>query len=117
MDVEMLEHMFEFLSPTPVTPETLGFDAIARVPTGGHFFGDPHTMERYQTAFYAPMLSNWQNHEAWAAAGSEDAGARATKLWQKALEVYEEPAMDPAIREALDAYVAKRREAIGDGEP
>ncbi|MBK0399829.1 trimethylamine methyltransferase family protein [Limibaculum sp. M0105] len=117
MDVEMLEMMFAFLEPTKVDEASLGFDAIARVPTGGHFFGDPHTMARYQTAFHAPMLSNWQNHEAWVAAGAEDATTRATGLWQKALAEYEEPAMDPAIREALDAYVARRKEEIGAGEP
>jgi trimethylamine:corrinoid methyltransferase-like protein len=27
------------------------------------------------------------------------------------------PAMDPAIREALEAYVARRKEQIGSGEP
>ena len=117
LDVEMLEHMFAFLEPTVVDQATLGFDAIARVPTGGHFFGDPHTMERYKNAFYAPMLSDWHNHEAWEAAGAKDATERATELWQKALELYEEPAMDPGIREALDAFVARRKEEIGDGDP
>lgn len=117
MDVEMLEMMFAFFDPTPVTADTLGFDAIARVAPGGHFFGDAHTMARYQTAFHAPLLSNWQNHEAWVAAGAEDATQRATRLWQRALEEYEEPAMDPARREALDAYVARRKAEIGAGDP
>ncbi|MDW4551565.1 trimethylamine methyltransferase family protein [Defluviimonas sp. D31] len=30
---------------------------------------------------------------------------------------YEEPTLDPAIREALDAYVARRKEEIGSDEP
>jgi trimethylamine--corrinoid protein Co-methyltransferase len=63
------------------------------------------------------MLSDWQNYEGWEAAGGHDALDRATALWQKALKEYEEPAMDPAVREALEAYVARRREAIGAGEP
>lgn len=117
MDAEMLQQIFAFLEPEPVTEETLGFDAIARVPCGGHFFGDPHTMERYQTAFYAPMLSDLRNFEAWSANGAKTATERATELWQRALAEYEEPALDPAIREELEAYVARRKEAIGDGEP
>ena len=64
------------------------------MPTGGHFFGEQHTLERYSTAFYQPMLSNWQNYEAWQEAGGLDATARATRLWKKALEEYVEPAMD-----------------------
>jgi len=37
--------------------------------------------------------------------------------YDQALKEYEEPAMDPAVREALDAYVTQRRAEIGSGEP
>ena len=83
----------------------------------GHFFGTDHTMSRYETAFYQPMLSNWQNYGNWQAAGGRDALERATDIWQQALRDYEQPALDPAIREELDAYIAHRREEIGSGEP
>ena len=117
LDVEILQNMMELLRPIPFTEDDLGFEAIKSVPTGGHFFGAAHTMERYETAFYQPMLSDWQNYENWEAAGSHDALDRATALWQKALSEYEEPKMDPAIREELDAYVARRREEIGSNDP
>jgi trimethylamine--corrinoid protein Co-methyltransferase len=117
LDVEMLQMMMEFLEPLVVDAPSLGFDAIARVPTGGHFFGDPHTMERYEHAFYQPLVSNWQNYESWALAGSRDATQRATSIWQRALEGYEQPPLDPANHEALADYVVRRREQIGAGEP
>ena len=117
IDVEMIQHMMEFLTPIAVDEGELALDALGRVPTGGHFFGDAHTLERYSTAFYQPMLSNWQNYEAWAEAGSLDATARATRLWKKALEEYEQPAMEPDRLEALEAHVARRKEEIGSGEP
>jgi trimethylamine--corrinoid protein Co-methyltransferase len=117
IDVEMIQHMMEFLTPIKVDEDELAVEALGRVPTGGHFFGEPHTLERYSTAFYQPMLSNWQNYEAWQEAGGLDATARATRLWKKALEEYVEPAMDVSVREALEAYMAKRKEEIGDGEP
>jgi trimethylamine--corrinoid protein Co-methyltransferase len=63
------------------------------------------------------MLSNWQNYEAWQEAGGLDATGRATRLWKKALEEYQQPAMDPARLQELEAYVAKRKEEIGGGEP
>ena len=89
IDVEMLQHMIEFLRPIEVNEDELGArGASGAVPTGGHFFGEPHTLERYETAFYQPMLSNWQNYEAWQEAGGHDATARATRLWKKALEEY-----------------------------
>jgi trimethylamine--corrinoid protein Co-methyltransferase len=117
IDVEMIQHMMEFLTPIEVNEGELALEALGRVPTGGHFFGDAHTLERYSTAFYQPMLSNWQNYEAWQESGGLDATARATRLWKKALEEYQQPALEPERLEALQDYVARRKEAIGGGEP
>jgi trimethylamine--corrinoid protein Co-methyltransferase len=117
LDVEMLQMMIEFLKPIAVDEAELGFDAIKGVPTGGHFFGEPHTMERYEHAFYRPLVSNWQNYENWQIAGGKDATQRATDIWKAALKEYVEPPMDPAIRAQLDAYVDRRRAEIGGNEP
>jgi len=117
LDVEMLQQMTEFLTPIDLSADELAFEAMERVPTGGHFFGDEHTMERYENAFYAPILSDWRNHGAWEEAGSLNATQRATKVWQEALADYEEPLFDPAVREELDDYIRRRKDEIGDGEP
>ena len=114
IDVEMLQMMAETIKPIDVNAEEIaaGLEAIADVPTGGHFFGSPHTLARYETAFYTPLVSNWQNYENWELAGGLDATQRATQIWQKALEIYEQPPLDPAISEALAAFVAKRKEEL-----
>ncbi len=117
LDVEILQNMMEFMRPIPFSEDDQGVDAIGAVPAGGHFFGSDHTMARYENAFYRPILSNWQNYENWQIAGGQDALERATALWQQALKDYEEPVLDPAIAEELDAYVARRRKEIGAGEP
>ena len=117
LDVEMLQQMMEFLTPIDLSDEALAFDAMERVPTGGHFFGDQHTLDRYEHAFYAPIISDWQNNGAWQDAGSLTATQRATKVWQTALDDYIEPEMADDRREALDEYVAKRKEEIGTGDP
>lgn len=117
LDVELIQHMMEFLRPIEVNEGELALEALGKVPTGGHFFGEEHTLARYSTAFYQPLVSNWQNYAAWQEAGGLDATARATRLWKKALEEYEQPPLDEGIAEALDAYVVKRREEIGAGEP
>lgn len=117
LDVEMLQMMIEFLKPIVVDEAELGFEAIQGVATGGHFFGEPHTMERYEHAFYRPLVSNWQNYENWQLAGGKDATQRATDIWKAALKEYQEPTLDPAVREALDAYVTERRAQIGKDEP
>jgi trimethylamine--corrinoid protein Co-methyltransferase len=117
LDVEMLQMMIEFLRPISVDQAELGFDAIREVSPGGHFFGAKHTLERYEHAFYRPLVSNWQNYETWQIAGGKDATQRATGIWKQALQGYVPPPMDPAIREALDAYVERRRMEIGSEEP
>jgi trimethylamine--corrinoid protein Co-methyltransferase len=117
LDVEILQNMVEFLKPIEWKADELGFDAIRDVAPGGHFFGSAHTMARYEKAFYQPMLSDWRSYPNWELAGARDAVQRATDLWQQALTEYEEPLMDPAIRDELEAYVAKRREEIGNDEP
>jgi trimethylamine--corrinoid protein Co-methyltransferase len=114
LDVEMLQMMAETIKPMDISAQELaeGLETIASVPTGGHFFGTSHTLARYETAFYQPLVSNWQNYENWELAGGLDATQRATRIWQAALEAYEPPPLDPAIAEALQAFVARRREEL-----
>lgn len=117
LDVELIQHMKRVLQPIDTSEDALAVAAIEAVPSGGHFFGEPHTMERYRTAFYEPLLSDWRNHGAWSEAGAPDAAQRATGIWQRALAEYEEPRLPADRLEALDAYVARRREEIGADEP
>ena len=117
VDVELLQHVIGLMTPVDTSPAELGLDAIGGVAPGGHFFGAAHTLERYRTAFYEPLLSDWQNHENWEQAGAMDATRRATDLWQKVLADYAQPPMPPDRQEALEAYVARRREGIGSGDP
>jgi len=114
IDAEMLQMMAETLKPIAVNEEELALDAIAEVPPGGHHFGTAHTLERYETAFYAPIVSDRQNFEAWQEGGSIDSTQRANTIWKKLLAEYEKPEIDPAIEEALRSYVDRRKEAIAD---
>ena len=113
----MLQLMRSFLDPLKIDEDNLAFEAMQEVGPGGHFFGAQHTLARFDHAFYEPMLSDWRGYENWALDGAKEAADRATDLWQQALREYEEPPMDPAIREELEAYVATRREEIGNDEP
>src|SRR5262249_42517224 len=77
IDVKILQMFSAFLTPLTVDAASLATDAVAAVGPGGHFFGQPHTLERYETAFYQPLLSDWRNFDAWKEAGAQDATARA----------------------------------------
>jgi len=109
VDAEMLQMVSESLRPLEVNDETIALDAIAEAGPGGHFFGVAHTMSRYETAFYQPMLAERRNFESWQEAGSVDTQVRANRIWKQLLVDYEQPPLDPAIDEELDAYVTARK--------
>jgi len=109
IDAEMLQMMAEYLRPIEVSDDELAVDAIAEVGPGGHHFGTSHTLERYESAFYEPILSNRQNFEAWQESGSPDSTSRANAIWKQLLAEYEQPPLDPAIDDELVEYVEKRR--------
>jgi trimethylamine--corrinoid protein Co-methyltransferase len=113
VDAEMLQMMAEFLQPIVVDEDTLALDAIREVGPGGHFFGAAHTLARYETAFYAPMVSDWRNFESWREAGAVDAAHRANLIWKQLLNEFVPPPLDPAIDEALKDFVARRKREGG----
>ncbi|MEM7043483.1 MAG: trimethylamine methyltransferase family protein [Pseudomonadota bacterium] len=109
VDAELLQMMTDFLLPLEVNADTLGLDAIREVGPGGHFFGSAHTLARFETAFYPPLLSDWRNFETWEEAGRPLTLDHASQLVQQLLSEYEPPALDPAISEELDAFLENRR--------
>ena len=109
LDLDLLQMITEFLQPVSTGKDELAFDAINEVGPAGHFFGTEHTRARYRDAFYSPILSDWRNFETWQEAGSPTAIERANSEWKKRLATFEAPDLDPAIREELDAFVAKRK--------
>ena len=110
VDVELLQMMSAFLDELSFSKDELAFDAIADVGPGGHFFGTQHTLDRYETAFYPPVLSDWSNYGQWQENGGLDTSQRANKIWKQALSEYQRPPMEESKVEELEAFVAKRKE-------
>ena len=108
LDIEQLQHMAELMQPVAFDQDDLALDAIREVGPGGHFFGAAHTMARYQTAFYAPLVSDWSNYGQWQDNGSLTATERAHKLWKQVLADFVPPPCDPGVAEAVDEFAARR---------
>ena len=115
LDAEILQMISELLQPLVVDDASLGLEAIADVGPGGHFFGTAHTLERFEHAFYRPILSDWRNFETWQESGAHTATERANAIWKQLLAEFRPPPMEPAVAEALDAFVERRRREIGGG--
>jgi len=116
LDAEMLQMASEMLQPVAVDDASLALDAIREVAPGGHYFGAQHTLERFEHAFYTPLISDWRNFETWQEDGAKTAMQRAHALYKQILAEYQPPPMEPAIREELDAFV-ERRVAEGGAVP
>ena len=114
VDIEILRLLQAEFEPLEVTDETIAFSAHEEVGHGGHFLGATHTLERFRECFYRPLLSSTENFERWQRLGGRDATERAGEIWRETLAAYEEPPMDPAIREELAEFVTRRRTELGD---
>ena len=112
LDAEMLQMATVWSEGFKVDMGTLGTGAVDEVGPGGHFFGAAHTLERYESAFYRPLVSDWSNYENWEDAGAKDAAQRANRIFKSLLASYELPPLDPAIRDALRDFVAQRKREL-----
>lgn len=113
LDIDLLQMVQEFLQPLDCSEDALAFEAIEDVGPAGHFFATDHTQSRYRDAFYSPVLSDWRNYESWEEAGSPDAMQKANRVCKERLAIYEEPAIDAAIKEELQEFVARRKSEGG----
>ncbi|HZG99308.1 MAG TPA: trimethylamine methyltransferase family protein [Nocardioidaceae bacterium] len=114
VDVELVQMLQAEFTPLEIDEDSLAFGAHLEVGHGGHFLGAMHTMERFRTCFYRPLLSSSDNYERWVRNGALDTAARAERIWQQRLESYEQPALDEAVRAELEEYVTRRRTELGD---
>ena len=90
--------------------------AVRDVGPGGHYLGHPHTMEKFQEAFFMPELFDNNSIEQWVAEGSIQTNERGLARAKKLLDEYVEPKLDEAKDEALQDYMARREREIPAGD-
>lgn len=112
-DIEALQTLAEICAPPPATPDDLALEAIADVTPGGHFFATAHTMARYDTAFYPPLVADLTNFGTWTEAGSQSSTTRATAIWQRVLAEFQPPPHGAEAADRLASYIAARTAAGG----
>jgi trimethylamine--corrinoid protein Co-methyltransferase len=105
LDDEMCGMVRRFRCGIEVTPETLAYDVIARVGSGGNYLAEMHTVKRCRTEFWQPALCDRSGVEAWMAGGRQDVVARARQRWLKLLEEHEDPPLDETTVHQLQEFV------------
>jgi trimethylamine---corrinoid protein Co-methyltransferase len=114
MDVDQAGMMHTLLAGVDLSENGQAMDAIREVGPGKHFLGCAHTQANFETAFYRSPLADNNSFEQWEAEGATDMAQRANKLWKKQLAEYVTPPLDPAVDEALQDYMNRRRASFPD---
>jgi trimethylamine--corrinoid protein Co-methyltransferase len=91
--------------------EKLAFDVIKEIGPGGNFLTADHTMDNFREEFFIPAFGDRQQFDKWAETCVEPE-KRAKAMWQKRLDDYTPPALDPEIKSKLDSFVSKRKNEI-----
>jgi trimethylamine--corrinoid protein Co-methyltransferase len=94
-----------------ITAEKLAVDVIRQVGSGGEYLTHMHTFQHFKQELYAPLMEERDNFDAWTRKGALTMEQRANAKYKDMLKSYEEPAMDPAVRKHLDAYMKSIRNA------
>jgi trimethylamine--corrinoid protein Co-methyltransferase len=114
LDFDQLGAMHKLAKGVDMSENGQAMEAFHQVEPGGHFLGCAHTQANFESAFYRFDTADNNSYEQWLEEGSKDSAQRANAIWKKMLREYEAPAMDPAIDEALRAFIEARKASMPD---
>ena len=114
MDADQLGVLHGLAKGVDISDNGQAMDAIREVGPGGHYLGCAHTQANFKTAFWRTDLLDYKPYETWEEEGARDTIALARNRVTKLLNDYQKPAIDPAIEEALNDYVAKKKASMPD---
>ncbi|MEC8654533.1 MAG: trimethylamine methyltransferase family protein, partial [Pseudomonadota bacterium] len=116
LDADQLTMIPKLVNGIDMTDNGQAMDALRETGPGQHFLGSSHTQANFEDAFWRSELADNNTYEQWSSEGSVESAARARKKFADMLERYEAPEMDPAVDEALRAFIARRMEELPDSD-
>jgi len=116
LDADQLTMMQNLVDGIDVSENGQAMDALRETGPGQHFLGSSHTQANFESAFWRSELADNNTFEQWSSEGRVESAARARLRVREMLDAYEAPALDPAIDEALQAFIAKRMEELPDAD-
>jgi trimethylamine--corrinoid protein Co-methyltransferase len=111
-DAELMEACTVFAKGLNYSDLDVAVQMMRDLGEESHFLGADYTRENLP---FIPYLQDNETHDTWALNGSKDAFARGLEGARKLLDRYAdiEPALDPAIDEALLEFVKTREHELG----
>ena len=113
-DLDHCGMMLTMLSGLDVNADSLAADAYRELGPGGNYLSSAHTLSHFETANYLSDLADTASFEQWTESGRLDLERRSQRRWKQMLDDYTPPPIDPAVDEALQAFMARRKEEMPD---
>ncbi|MGB5871091.1 MAG: trimethylamine methyltransferase family protein [Albidovulum sp.] len=114
MDADQLGALHHIAKGIDMSENGQALDAIREVGPGGHYLGCAHTQANFKTAFWRTEIFDYKPFETWDEEGARDTVSLVRERIKKMLNDYQQPSLDPAIEEALNAYVAQKKASMPD---
>ena len=114
MDADQLGVLHQMARGIDTSENGQAMDAIREVGPGGHYLGCAHTQENFKSAFWRSEVLDYKPYETWEEEGGQDTQALAATRVKNLLDNYQAPVLDPAIHEALNDYVARKKASVPD---
>ncbi|MEL6818433.1 MAG: trimethylamine methyltransferase family protein [Pseudomonadota bacterium] len=114
IDIDQLGMMQAMANGVDLSENGQAMDAISEVGPGSHYLGCAHTQANFQSAFYRSSIADNNSFEQWSMEGSKTASERANGLARSWLDSYQAPALDEGVDEALQAFIARKKESMPD---
>jgi trimethylamine--corrinoid protein Co-methyltransferase len=114
LDCEQIEMFYKFGQGPQFADLDAALAAVREIGPGGHYLGTQHTQDHFRSAFFMPELLDNNSFEQWELDGSKDATTRGLEAARHLLANYDPPALDPAVDEALLAFIREREAVLPD---
>jgi trimethylamine--corrinoid protein Co-methyltransferase len=112
LDCQLLGAFHKFLQGLDLSDNGMAMESLRTVATDSHHLGTDHTMQNFRTAFYRADLFDYNSYEQWLEEGAQTATQRANTRYKQLLRNYERPPLDPALEEALQEFIKRRKQEI-----
>ncbi|WP_425434908.1 trimethylamine methyltransferase family protein [Natronohydrobacter thiooxidans] len=114
MDADQLGALHGLARGIDLSENGQAMDAIREVGPGGHYLGCAHTQANFKDAFWRTDLLDYKPFETWDEEGARDTQALASVRVAKMLSDYQQPQLDPAIAESIQAFIDQRKASEPD---
>jgi trimethylamine--corrinoid protein Co-methyltransferase len=114
MDADQLGVLHSIAEGVDMSENGQAMGAIREVGPGGHYLGCEHTQANFKDSFWKSGVLDYKPFETWQDDGSKDTMTLANEKVTRMLGEYVQPDIDPAVDEALKAYIAERKASEPD---